>query len=173
MKAGDVITSFDGGEVKDTRELVRRVADAPVGEKVDLTVLRAGKPVDLKVTLGRRELAEGGNSSAKVTAGSESAQDMLGMTVAPVTPQIAAELGVSRDTVGLVVQSVDPKGAASEKGLAPGDVITEAGQQAVTSLEDLQKQVKDAQDAGRKSILLMVRRAGEPRFVALPIEAKK
>ena len=70
---------------------------------------------------------------------------------------------------GLVVQSVDPKGAAADKGLTAGDVITEAGQQPVTSLADLQARIKEARDAGRKSILLMVRRAGEPRFVALPV----
>ena len=166
MKAGDVITSFAGGAVEDPRELVRRVADAPVGEAVDVTVQRDGKPVELKVTLGRRELAEGTGS---VDNTSESASDLMGMPVAPLTPEIAAELGVSRDMAGLVVQSVDPKGAAADKGLTAGDVITEAGQQPVTSLADLQARIKEARDAGRKSILLMVRRAGEPRFVALPV----
>jgi serine protease Do len=169
MKAGDVITSFAGGEVKDPRELVRRVADAPVGEAVDVTVQREGEPVELKVTLGRRELAEGsGNGS--VDSATESASDLMGMTVAPLTPEIAAELGVSRDMTGLVVQSVDPSGAAADKGLSAGDVITEAGQQPVASLADLQARIKEARDAGRKSLLMMVRRAGEPRFVALPVE---
>ena len=169
MKAGDVITSFAGGEVKDPRDLVRRVADAPVGEAVDVVVQRDGKPVDLKVTLGRRELAEGSGSDT-VESASESASDLMGMTVAPLTPEIAAELGVSRDMTGLVVQSVDPNGAAADKGLTAGDVITEAGQQPVTSLADLQARIKEAREAGRKSILMMVRRAGEPRFVALPVE---
>ena len=169
MKAGDVITSFAGGEVKDPRELVRRVADAPVGEAVDVTVQREGEPVELKVTLGRRELAEG-SGSGTVDSATESASDLMGMTVAPLTPEIAAELGVSRDMTGLVVQSVDPSGAAADKGLSAGDVITEAGQQPVASLADLQARIKEARDAGRKSLLMMVRRAGEPRFVALPVE---
>ena len=156
-------------EVEDPRELVRRVADAPVGEAVDVTVQRDGEPVELKVTLGRRELAEGGGSDS-VDSASDSASDLMGMTVAPLTPEIAAELGVSRDMTGLVVQSVDPAGAAADKGLSAGDVITEAGQQPVTSLADLQARIKEARDAGRKSLLMMVRRAGEPRFVALPVE---
>ena len=169
MKAGDVITSFAGGTVEDPRELVRRVADAPVGEAVDVTVQRDGKPVELKVTLGRRELAEGSGSGSVDSASGDSTSDLMGMTVAPLTPEIAAELGVSRDMSGLVVQSVDPAGAAADKGLNAGDVITEAGQQPVTSLADLEGRIKEARDAGRKSILLMVRRAGEPRFVALPV----
>ncbi len=168
MRAGDVITSFDGGEVTDTRDLVRRVAEAPVGEAVDVTVLREGKPTELKVTLGRRELAEGG--SASVSGESADASDLLGMTVAPLTPEIAAELGVSRDMQGLVVKEVSPEGAAADKGLTAGDIITEVGQQPVASLADLEARIAEAKDAGRKSVLLLVRRAGEPRFVALPIE---
>lgn len=169
MKAGDVITSFDGGEVKDPRDLVRRVADAPVGEAVDVVVQRGGEPVDLKVTLGCRELAEG-TGSGKVDSAAEATSDVMGMTLAPLTPEIAAELGMSRDMKGLVVQSVDPSGAAADKGLVAGDVITEAGQQPVAALADLEARIKEAREAGRKSILVMVRRAGEPRFVALPVE---
>ncbi len=169
MKAGDVITRFAGGPVEDPRDLVRRVADAPVGEAVDVVVQRDGKPVDLKVTLGRRELAEGTGSETVETA-AETTSDVMGMTLAPLTPEIAAELGVSRDMRGLVVQQVAPDGAAADKGLGAGDVITEAGQQPVTSLADLKDRIDEAKDAGRKSILVLVRRAGEPRFVALPVE---
>ena len=60
------------------------------------------------------------------------------------------------------MQSVDPAGAAADKGLMPGDVITEAGQQPVATVSDLEARVQAAKDAGRKSILLLVRRAGEP-----------
>ena len=66
--------------------------------------------------------------------------------------------------------AVDPASEAYAKGLREGDVITEAGQQAVATVADLEAQVKEAQDAGRKSLLLLVRRAGDPRFVALPLD---
>lgn len=168
MRSGDIITSFDGGEVKDVRELVRRVADAPVGESVDLTVLRGGKKVDLKVTLGQRELAEGGGSALTSDGGMDPAE-LMGMKVIPLTPDLAMELGMQRDAGGLVIQGVDPTGAAADKGLAAGDVITEANQHPVNTLADLEAQIKDAREAGRKSILLLARRAGEVRFVALPI----
>ena len=169
MKSGDIIVSFDNGKVEDPRDLVRRVADAPVGEAVQVEVLRNGKPETLSVTLGRRELAEG-SSTSEVTSATEDATGLLGMTVAPITPEIAAELGVSRDMKGLVVQSVEPTGAAADKGLSAGDVITEVGQQPVETLSDLESRIKEARDAGRKSVLVLVRRAGEPRFVALPVE---
>jgi len=49
-------------------------------------------------------------------------------------------------------------------------VITEAGQQKVAQPGDLEDRIEEARDAGRKSLLLLVRRAGEPRFVALSVE---
>lgn len=172
MKAGDVITTFDGGIVSDVRELVRRVADAPVGEAVRVTVLREGKSETLLVTLGRRELAEGEPVPAAVSAPQETESELLGLTVTPVTPELAAELGLSSGVQGLVVKDISEDSAGFEKGLRAGDVITEAGQQPVAQIADLEARVAEAKDAGRKSVLLLIRRGGEPRFVALPIEEK-
>ncbi|MCF3972244.1 DegQ family serine endoprotease [Paracoccus salsus] len=169
MQAGDVITSFDGAEVEDTRGLVRRVAEAPAGEAVEVIVQRDGRPQTLSVTLGRRELAEGRPADPSPQTPGET--EMLGMTLATLTPELAAELGVARDMKGLVVKAVDPEGDAADKGLAAGDIITEAGQQPVTTLADLSARIDEAREAGRKSLLVLIRRAGEPRFVALPIDA--
>jgi len=49
-------------------------------------------------------------------------------------------------------------------------VIVEAGQQKVVQLSDLEDRITEAKDAGRKSILLLIRREGDPRFVALSVE---
>jgi len=65
---------------------------------------------------------------------------------------------------------IDPESEAASKGLLAGDVITEANQSGVTSVEDFQTRVEEARDAGRKSILMLIRRGGEPRFVALSLE---
>jgi serine protease Do len=68
------------------------------------------------------------------------------------------------------VQDVVETSKAYEKGLRAGDVITEAGQQKLANLDDLNTQIDAAREAGRKSLLLLVRRAGDPRFVALALE---
>jgi serine protease Do len=170
MQAGDIITSFDGGEVKDTRDLVRRVADAPVGEAVRVTVLRAGKSETLLVTLGRRELAEGEAVPAAVTAPQEQEKELLGMVVTPLTPDLSTEMGLPSGASGLIVKSIGEESSAFEKGLRGGDLIVEAGQLPVTSLSDLEARIDEAKAAGRKSVLLLIRRGGEPRFVALPVE---
>ncbi|MFI0396131.1 DegQ family serine endoprotease [Paracoccus jiaweipingae] len=173
IKAGDVITSFDGGEVKDTRDLVRRVADAPVGQAVDLTVLRNGKTETLKVTLGRRELAEGTDDAGSGAGNGNARGDLLGMTLTPLTPEMADQMGIAPGTTGLVVREVAPDGVAADKGLAAGDLITEAGQQPVASLKDVQDRIDEARKAGRKSVLLLIRRNGEPHFLALPVDGDK
>ena len=168
IKAGDVITKFAGNDIEDDRDLVARVAQAPIGEKVDVVVLRDGKPEDLQVTLGRRETAEGTSTDEGAQPG-DTGGDTLGMQLQTLTPEIAAELGMGEDQEGLVVRAVDPTSDAADKGLSPGDVITEAGQQPVTSVKDLTARIDEAKEAGRKSLLLMIRRGGEPRFVALSV----
>ena len=80
-----------------------------------------------------------------------------------------SELGLNDDQDGLAVTAVDESTEAYEKGLRAGDVITEAGQQKVTSIADFENRLEEVKDAGRKSLLLLVRRGGDPRFVALSL----
>jgi serine protease Do len=143
-----------------------------VGAAVPVIVLRDGQTQTLSVTLGRREEAE---ANEPVPAAAEAPAkpqelELLGLTLSPLTAETAKTLGLEADAKGLAVTKVDPLSEAATKGLQEGDVITEAGQQPVASLEDLEARVTEARDAGRKSLLLLVRRAGDPRFVALSIE---
>jgi len=171
MQAGDVILSFDGRDVEDTRGLVRQVGNTAVGKAVRVVVYRDGKTKTLKVTLGRREEAEGTIEVAQ--PGEPEAPEeksMMGLTLKPLDDELRAQLELDAGTTGLVVTEVDELSEAYEKGLRAGDVITEAGQQKVASIPDLDTRIDEARGAGRKSLLLLVRRAGEPRFVALGIE---
>ncbi|WP_394805024.1 Do family serine endopeptidase [Tritonibacter scottomollicae] len=173
LLARDVITSFDGFEVKDTRDLVRRVGDTEVGKTVRVVVFRDGKTETVRVTLGRREDAVGndaGTGTGDDVVPDESEKEILGLTVGAVRDDMREELNLDADTPGLVILSVDETSAAWEKGLRAGDVITEAGQNKVASIADLEAQIEAAEEGGRKSIFLMVRRAGEPRFVALNLD---
>ena len=171
MQPGDVILSFDGQEVADTRELVRVVGNSAVGKAVRVVVFREGKTQTLKVTLGRRETAEAEAAPEQPGAAPEPTEtEMLGLTLTPLTEALREQLELGAGIEGLVVTGVDEASAAFEKGLRAGDVITEAGQQKVTSVSDLEARISEAREAGRKSLLLLVRRQGEPRFVALSLE---
>ena len=92
------------------------------------------------------------------------------MTLAPVTDEMKSQLDLPADAEGLIVGKVDVASEAYAKGLRDGDILTEAGQQKIVRLKDLEDRITEAKDAGRKSILLLVRRAGDPRFVVLGIE---
>ncbi|MDO5641087.1 MAG: Do family serine endopeptidase [Paracoccus sp. (in: a-proteobacteria)] len=169
IRPGDVIVTFDGRDIQDDRDLVARVAQAPIGESVDVTVMRDGQPQQVSVTLGRRETAEAGESGTVTPPATQESGQVLGMTLQPLTPELAGDLGVSEGQEGLIINDVDPSSDAAAKGLAAGDVITEAGQQPVASLADLNARITEARDAGRRSLLLMIRRGGEPRFVAVSV----
>ncbi len=168
---GDVILRFDGGEVRDTRDLVRRVADAGVGRAVEVIVYREGTEATLTVTLGLRD-------EERLTPTSGSGQprqpvapvEVLGLTLAPLDAQMRTEMGLDANVSGLLVRDVAAGSDAEAKGLRAGDIVTEAGQQPVTSVEDLQAQVTASREAGRRTLLLMVRSDGDPRFVALSVE---
>ena len=173
MLSGDVIMSFDGVDVEDTRGLVRTVGNADVGKTVRVIVFREGKTQTLKITLGRREDAESNEAPMDADTSEEGdvqEMEMLGLKLAPLTDDLREQLELGSDANGLVVTDVDEAAEAFEKGLRAGDVITEAGQQKIATAGELQAQVDAAKEAGRKSLLLLVRRAGEPRFVALTLD---
>ncbi len=169
MQSGDVIVAFEGADISDTRELVRRVGNTEVGKDVRIDVVRNGETETLTVTLGRREDAERAvPASASATEPLEG--EALGLSLSEMTEELRAQLGLPDEATGLVVTDVAGDSEAFEKGVRAGDVITEAGQQPVETIGDLEDRIAEAREAGRRSLLMLVRREGDPRFVALSVE---
>lgn len=169
MESGDVILSFDGSDVDDTRDLVRQVGNTEVGKAVRVVVYRDGGTQTLRVTLGRRETAEGAVPASATPDTGPVTSDMLGMSLSTITQELREQLGLSDSAEGLVITDVAGDSGAYSKGIRAGDLVSEAGQTQVRTVGDLENQIEAARDAGRKSILLLIRRGGEPRFVALPL----
>ncbi|MCR9077081.1 MAG: PDZ domain-containing protein, partial [bacterium] len=169
--AGDIILTFDGQDVADTGELVRIVGNSPVGKVVDVEVLRDGEMTNVAVTLGRREEAQGVEPEVEQEPEppAPAEMQMLGLTLSELSQDLADEYSLP-ESEGLVITGIEPMSDAEAKGLLPGDVITEVGQQAVTTIDQFEERIEQAREAGRKSILLLVRRAGDPRFVALVLD---
>lgn len=176
IQAGDVILNFAGQDVSEMRELPRIVAETEVGKTVNVKVWRDGKPVDVTAKLGELEAAEQASlkkddQTAPVQPkGSQGRVESLGLGLATLTPQLRAEYSIAEQVEGVVVTEVDAAGTAGEKGLRPGDVIVEVAQDEVRSPEDVSRGVKSAAEKGRKSVLLLIDRQGEMRFVALRID---
>ena len=165
----DVILMFDGKDVGDAGALVRLVGAAPVGKTVKTVVLRDGKRQTIDVVLGKRPEPEDIASTSE--AAPEPTADMvLGMAVGTLNDELREKYKIAKDVDGIVVLSVDADTNAAEKGMQEGDVITDAGQKPVRSVNDFQAQIDATAEAGRQSLLVLVRRDGQPRFVVLNVE---
>ncbi len=175
VEAGDVVLSFDGKDVTEMRELPRLVADTEVGKAVRMTVFRQGKTQTLKVTVGL--LNEDDEAAAAVPApedgGAEATElPRIGLSLRALSQSARVEYGIADDVDGVLVASVADTGPAAEKGVRPGDVIVEVGQEPVSTPAEVEAQVAKAADAGRKSVLFLIHSNGDLRFVPLTLADK-
>ncbi|ANW33232.1 serine protease [Ketogulonicigenium vulgare] len=168
LQAGDVVLTFDGATVTDSRGFVQMIGAAGADQTVTLGVLRDGETFDLAVTLGRREEAEGQLTPQGLPT-EQSQYEGLGLTLSQITPQIAQQFNLGTDT-GLVITEIDPASEAAARGLAVGDVVSDVANTPVATPAQVEEIVTAARESGRTSVMLLVRRGGDPRFVALPLE---
>jgi serine protease Do len=94
------------------------------------------------------------------------------MALAPVTQELRERFELGESVKGVVVTKVNENSPAAERGLRPGDVIVEVSQEEVTSPAQVQAKIREAQTGNRKTILVMIERQGEQRFVALRVDPK-
>lgn len=170
IAAGDVIVEFDGKEVPDTRSLVRIVGDSPVGKEVDVQIWRDGKMESIVVTLGRLEeatLASATPGDAPAPEPEVAEKTLIGVTISRISEELREEFAIPEKVDGLVVIGIDESSEAFEKGLRVGDVIAEVAQEKVSQPGDVEALLEAARDAGRKSVLFLIQREGQPRFIAV------
>jgi serine protease Do len=174
IQPGDVILTFDGKPVTDMRHLPRLVAATPVDKQVPVTVWRKRHENTLQVKVGRLDETE--PVSAPTPTKNQPAPPegkvvtRLGLTLSDITPELKEKFSLADDLKGVVVVEVSRDSAADEKGLKPGDVIMEAAQEEVKSASQIAAKIDEAKRAGRKSILLLVERQGDLRFIALRLD---
>jgi len=159
IQRGDVITSFNGTTIKDSHELPALVARTPVGEKVEVTILRNAKEQTYAVKLG--ELTD---QQAKAERSEESGENW-GMSVAGLSSDAARRFQIERNQKGVVVIDVDPDSPAGASNIQPGDIVEEVNRQPVNSVEEFNKAITAAKD--KETLLLLVRRGTASTFFAL------
>ncbi|HEX8949742.1 MAG TPA: DegQ family serine endoprotease [Dissulfurispiraceae bacterium] len=156
IRRGDVITAFDGQEIKSMQDLSRLVAAAPIGRTLPVRILRNGKEISLNLTV--TEMSE--QQAAPRTRGGEG-EEGPGLIVGTITPSLADKFGLKEKT-GVVVIGVDPAGAAADSGVQPGDVILEVNHKRIRNVNDYKEEVGKAK--GGNMLLLMKR--GKQTFYA-------
>jgi Do/DeqQ family serine protease len=164
VKVQDVIVSYNGHPVADSNALRNMVASTKPGAAAELKILRDGRTETLTAHVVERE-PEKAEASNRNRRGGEGGEEGYGMTLSPLTPQLARQLDVPASTSGVVVTDVDPDGAAATAGIREGDVIKRVNGHDVTSPSGV-KTALNAQTG--KPVLMLVRRQGADIFVALP-----
>ena len=161
IEQGDVIVEFGGKEVADSKDLPLIVATTPVGKDVTVKLLRNGQVTARQVKVG--EMEEKGAKVSSVPASHKS----LGITVQNLTPEIARQLGLKKET-GVVVAGLEPGSPAEEAGIQTGDVIQQINRKPVKNVDDFLQKVETAKN--QDSILLLLQRGQNNLFAAVTVK---
>ena len=161
--SGDLIQSVDDQEVKDSRDLAKKIAAIKPGGTVKLGILRNGSQKTVSLTVAKmpneavaqRESNKGNNEGAAP----------LGLTLVP------ADTVAGKGSHGVVVTDVSADGPAAERGIRTGDVILDVSGKAVNTPSEVRQAVADARSAGKHTILMRVKSGGSSHFVAIPVSA--
>jgi len=157
LKRGDVITRFNGKEVKDSHMLSRTVAATRPKTNVSIDIIRDGKEKSLQVQIGTMPQSQEALSPEKASA--------WGLTVQEITPDLARHLNLNPDEEGVVISGVKPGSPAAEAGLRPGDIIKEVDRREIKDLGDYNRAIQQSTKSG--GVLLLIKRGEGTLFVVL------
>ncbi|MDH3695410.1 MAG: DegQ family serine endoprotease [Gammaproteobacteria bacterium] len=165
LSAGDVIVKYDGKDVETMRDLPKLVAATKAGDSVKLEIVRDSK----SKTLSAKIDALNDNPEVVADNSSESTdeQPKLGLALAELTDEYRSQYRIDDSTQGVLVVDVQPGSPAAKKGLRQGDVIVKVGGEFVEQPQDIIDSVKDADKENRETVLLLIDRGGNSRFVAV------
>jgi serine protease Do len=187
LQQGDVIVKVNGQPVTPDQTVSYLIANTPVGQRVPIEIIRnAGAPNakhgTVYVVLADRPTEEalnkiiGGSTETTNDTAPASAvpqQKALGLSLAPLTPELARSANLPATAHGVIVTAVDPNSSGGEEGFRRGDLVMSVNNQPVTSPGQVIAGVEAARKAGRSSVLLLVKRGNTPeQFVGVGIGAK-
>ena len=163
LKRGDVITAINKQPVTDNNSLRNLVASMAPGTNVDVTVLRNGRDQNLQVALAElpeRERPETEESSSSGSTGT----DKFGLTLQPLTAEMASRYGLDADDQGVLVTKVDAASNAANSGIRQGDLIQEVNRQQVKTVAEFNAAI---QQSGARPALVLIKRRNNVIYVTL------
>jgi Do/DeqQ family serine protease len=163
IKRGDVIASVNNQPVPDSNGLRNLIAGLAPGTTATVGVVRDGKEQNFQVALA--ELPERPKSDDEDTdSSSGSGTEKYGLTLQPLTAELASRFGLEAGDQGLVVSKVDPNGSAANAGIRPGDLIQEVNRRAVRSFTDFSAAL---QQSGPRPALVLLKRRNATVYLTL------
>ena len=188
IEAGDIILSFDGQPIDDTKNFSRMVAETEVGKTINLEIWRDKqiRKISLPVMLMPeepslyKEAKEENRDAAPLVETVPERQnapdgliDALEISVADLTPEILNKYSLSNDARGVVVTGVVPGSDAELKGLSVGRLITQIDKKAIFDINDVKTYVNDAKIENNRPVLLLVNDNNVPHYVAVKLKSNE
>jgi len=170
---GDVITKFDGHEIREMHNLPRLVAATKIGKTVDVEIFRKGKTKTLKMTLTEQpaDKDEAPITPAKALTPKQKAQtNILGMTLAEVNDQARAQFNLPKTAHGLLVVEMQADGVAAKQGVRPGDLILDVNQSPVSTVDEVNQALLEAKKSGHAFALIRIQRGEGMQFITVPVK---
>src|SRR6202046_1212392 len=141
LQPGDVITKINGQPVHTGADLVNPIAQTPIGQSVQVSVIHAKQSKDVSLTVADRSKIFPQTAQAEEDQpGEEQTPGELGLHVEELTPEMSHWLGVSKLT-GVIVSEVEPASFADDIHFQRGDVITEINHTPINSLSDYRREM--------------------------------
>jgi serine protease Do len=161
LKAGDIVTAFDGQPTEKAADFQRRVGMKKPGSEVELTVLRDGKKHTLTAKLEERP------SEKQIAAGVKGqTAEKLGLIVQNLTDNLAKQFGFVGQK-GVLVTDIEPDSPAANAGIQPGSLIQQVNRKPVETVEEFRDAVDESGKDGK--VMLLVRYENSSIFVVLTI----
>jgi Do/DeqQ family serine protease len=158
LEAGDVVTRVDGFEVVDARSALYRMTTRGVGKTTELSVIKRGKPVVLKLAL--QAAPPPGPDDVRNLSGRH---PFDGARVANLLPGVADELGIDA-TEGVAILSVRAGSISGRLQFQPGDVIVSVQDQKIDHVRDLESVL----DTRQRLWVIGIRRGGQLLSLQVP-----
>jgi len=160
IERGDVIVSFDGKPIIESRELPYIVASTPVGKTVSAEVIRNREKMIAEIRVGELKTAE--EEYQPILKGELS----YGMTLQEITPELAQQYDLM-ETSGLLIVNVENNSPAAEADLRSGDIILEIDRTPVKSIATFNRKIRQYKKGN--TILFLINREGSTLFMTLTI----
>lgn len=146
LKPGDIVLAIEGKPIKDSQDLIARVADLPVGSTATFNIDRDGKPVDLKITTQNR--AEMYKDDARITCNGNKPVEIKETKAVPFSEfrfgfQLRALTAQEKTLIpsgrGVALTRVEDGSFAADLGLKINDILETINRQQVNTMEDVNK----------------------------------
>jgi serine protease Do len=133
VQRGDVVLQIGDFPVNDPQAMRYRIATRMIGEKVQMSVIRRGLPVQLAI-----QLEAPPNEPKPDETYLTNFSPFSGAKVASLSPALAEDLGLDSGIAGVVVLDVISGSAAQRVGLKPGDIVRALDNRLIGTVQELE-----------------------------------